>query len=94
MLLSHSQGSGGSPPSAVNAQGGGRGGNGAPPFSPVSDGFGKECIGTDLERKSETKLQPGSGAGDRCGGISKGWSGPHGCKFSKGETTTTRTGKL
>lgn len=62
MLLSHSQGS------AVDAQGGGRGGNSALPSSPVSDGFGKECVDTDLEGKSETKLKPGSGAGDRCGG--------------------------
>lgn len=39
-----------------------------PPPSPVSDGLGKECVGSDLERESETRRKPGCGAGDGWGG--------------------------
>lgn len=39
------------------------------PFpSPVSDGLGKECVGSDLERESETRWELGCGAGDGWGG--------------------------
>lgn len=43
---------------------------------PVSDGLGKECVGTDLERESETRLKVAVEREKDGAEASETWTGP------------------